>query len=122
MDLDNPQQLLARSLYIGSDALYVNLDSKILYKINILQDLHDNDFDSLEVTRRSLQEFLPIHLQDGEVFSVHELENTSDVWGAKGLVASDLLVVAYQDNTIEIFDRITADSLKLIQQLPNPFS
>ncbi len=69
-----------------------------------------------------MQEFLQIHLQDGEVFSVHELENTSDVWGAKGLVASDLLVVAYEDNTIEIFDRITADSLKLIQELPNPFS
>jgi hypothetical protein len=71
---------------MGSDALYVNLDSNILYKLNILQELHENDFDSLEVTSRSLSEFLPIQLRYGEVFSVNELENTSDAWRARGMV------------------------------------
>ena len=57
MDLNNPGELLARDLWLGSDALYVNLDSTLLYKLDILKELYENDFNSLEVTKKALADF-----------------------------------------------------------------
>lgn len=111
MDLNNSEELLARDLWLGSDALYVNLDSTLLYKLDILKELYQNDFDSLEVMKKELAQFTPFQLQFGNVFSVNELENKSDAWRLQHK-ASDLLAVTYEDGTVEIFDRKTADSLK----------
>ena len=72
---------------MGSDALYVNFSGRQLYKVDILSELHENDFDSLEVMERQLAEFLAFPLEHGaqaEVFRVLELENESDVWKQTG--------------------------------------
>lgn len=36
VDLTTPKQLIATSIYMGSDALYVNFAGRLLYKVDIL--------------------------------------------------------------------------------------
>ena len=50
---------------MGSDALYINFSNRALYKLDVLKELHANDFDSLEVTERQLSEFSMFGLHHG---------------------------------------------------------
>ena len=125
VDLTNEQDLLASSLYMGSDALYVSLQDHKLYKLEVLTALQANDFDSLDVSDHALEEYLPFGLAASargvEVFHVCELENNSDEWRQSGQ-PPDLLAVVYHDGSIGIYDRATADLLKTVKNLPEPYS
>ena len=114
VDLFNEERRTATDLYMGSDALYINLSNQALSKLDVLKELHDNDFDSLEVTDRLLSEFPKFELHHGQhsdVVSAIELENESDSWRQHGQ-PPDLLCCVYKDGCVEVFDRTTTDLLK----------
>ena len=84
---------------MGSDALYVTLESSLVYKLDIVKDLHENDFVDRSVLERELNEFLAFEtgLQvDEEIQNVLELDNESDVWRMNGN-SPDLLSVVTKD-------------------------
>ena len=49
VDLATPDNLTANGLFLGTDALYVNMGNRFLYKVKIIKDLHENTMDVLEV-------------------------------------------------------------------------
>jgi len=109
---------------MGSDALYLNMQNSRLYKLDILKELQQNDFDSLTVSERFLSEYLAFELANGrdfDVFEVLELENESDVWRQSGQ-PPDLLCAVFDNCCIEIFDRTTGDLLKIVKGLPPQYS
>mmetsp|Transcript_11458 Transcript_11458/g.15449 ORF Transcript_11458/g.15449 Transcript_11458/m.15449 type:complete len:100 (+) Transcript_11458:640-939(+) len=99
---------------MGSDALYVNFSSQVLYKLDVLKSLHANDFDILETSDRSLNEFYMFKLENGrnaELKQVLELENESDAWRQHGQ-PPDLVCCVYDNGSVEVFDRSNGDLLK----------
>lgn len=68
---------------MGSDALYVNFSGRQIYKLDVLNILNQNDFDSFEVTDHQLVDSLNFTLKYGDksqILQVLELENKPDDW------------------------------------------
>lgn len=49
VDLSTPSNLRATDLYLGAGALYVNMDSQYLSKLEIIQEMRENTFDDFTV-------------------------------------------------------------------------
>lgn len=49
VDLSTPTNLRAIDLYLGAGALYVNMDSQYLSKLEIIQEMRENTFDDFTV-------------------------------------------------------------------------
>ena len=106
VDLSTPTDLRATDLYLGAGALYVNMGSQCLFKLEIIQEMYENTFDDFTVIQRNLIDSMYFNLgaEDGvEVFKACELENTSDAWRHLGN-SKDLLVVIFSDCQAMIFD------------------
>ena len=70
-------------MFMGSDALYVNFSGRQIYKLDVLNILNQNDFDSFEVTDHQLFDSLNFTLKYGDksqILQVLELENKPDDW------------------------------------------
>ena len=70
-------------MFMGSDALYVNFSGRKIYKLDVLNILNQNDFDSFEVTDHQLVDSLNFTLKYGDksqILQVLELENKPDDW------------------------------------------
>ena len=108
-----------------TNALYVNVGYQYLYKLDIIKEILDNSFDDLTCEQRELKEFPAFNMgqnNDGlEIVQVTEFTNESDIWRHLGN-EKDLLIVAFSDCSILIFDSQTGDHLKTINVLPEPFS
>ena len=111
VDLSTPTNLRATDLFLGTGALYVNMDSQYLFKLEIIDEMLENTFDDFTVTQRSLTDSMAFNLgveSGSEVFKACELENTSDAWRHLGN-SKDLLVVIFSDCRAMIFDQINGD-------------
>ena len=121
VDLATPDNLTANGLYLGTDALYVNMGNRFLYKVKIIDCLHENTMDVLEVIQLDLVDYFAYPIADNLGYSgigqVCELENQSDSWLHVGN-APDLLCIISKDCTIHIYDRTTGDRLKSHDKLP----
>ena len=77
----------------------MTVGASLLYKLDVLDGLRENDFEDLRAEERSLTEFFKFELDSEDqdrgyqsVFSVIELDNESDVWRNLGR-SPDLLCV-----------------------------
>ena len=102
VNLTTPNMLTATDLYIGADALYVNMASRQLYKLNIFDELQGMEKGDYDVASRELNEFRVFELGEDngiEVARLCELENKSEALNISGY--SEVLVcVVFADCTI----------------------
>ena len=78
VELTTPAMLTATDLFIGADALYVNMASRQIYKLNIFAELVNKEIDDFDVIPHKLSEFMAIDIRENngnEVARLCELEN-----------------------------------------------
>ena len=79
VDLTTPSMLTATDIFIGADALYINMSSRELYKLEILKELLKKEMDDYVVIEHRLTNFMAFHLGEdngnNNVVRMCELEN-----------------------------------------------
>ena len=69
-----PGNPTAIGLYLGSDALYLNMNNRQLFQVTILNDLIHNDKSEFYVLERNLCDYMAFDLgENKEVFKITEL-------------------------------------------------
>ena len=75
---------IATGLYMGSDALYVEMSGKCLYRTKVMDIMLNNDANSiLDDVECRITDNSHVYLLGGpakDVFSVNELQNQSETW------------------------------------------
>ena len=76
IDLTTASKLTATDIFIGADALYINMSSRQLYKLEILQEILNKEMDDYVVIEHSITDFMAFDLgDDNNVTRICELEN-----------------------------------------------
>lgn len=73
IDLATPCQLTATSLFLGSDALYINMSCRQLFKLDILEAMRENTFEDTTVLEGSLANALAYDLGENSRVDVHSV-------------------------------------------------
>ena len=74
VNLGLPGNPTATGLYLGSDALYINMNSRKLFKADIINELINNDKSNFTVLERNLSDYMAFDLgENKEVFKITEL-------------------------------------------------
>ena len=124
--------LTATDLFMGADALYVNMSSRELYKLEIVREILEKEMDDYVVLEHRLTNYMAFDLLGEEedsargsvnVAQMCELENKGeDGTFAPRLGYSDvLLCVVFADCTVKVYDTVTGELLRELNRLPAPF-
>ena len=119
--------LTATDLFMGADALYVNMSSRELYKLEIVREISEKEMDDYVVLEHRLTNYMAFDLGEDNgsvnVAQMCELENRNeDSTFAPRLGYSDvLLCVVFADCTVKVYDTVTGELLRELNRLPAPF-
>lgn len=78
VELTTPAMLTATDLFIGANALYVNMASRQIYKLDIFGELLKKEIDDLNVIKHKFSEYMVFDIRENngnEVARLCELEN-----------------------------------------------
>ena len=79
VDLTTRQMLTATDLFLGADALYVNMSSRELYKLDILEEILQKEMDDYVLIEHKLTNYMAFDLGEDNgsvnVSQMCELEN-----------------------------------------------
>ena len=125
VDLSTPSMLTATDIFIGADALYINMSSRELYKLEILQEIQNKEMDDYVVIEHRLANYMAFNLGEDNgsvnVARMCELENTNEALKRSGY-SMDLLCVIFTDCKIKVFDTVNCELIRDVNQLPAPFN
>lgn len=123
VDLTTPADLTATDLFIGADALYVNMASRQLYRLEIFKELLDKEMDDYNTINHKLSEFRAFDLGEDNginVIRLCELENQNEALQRSGY-SEDLVCVIFADCTIQVYDTDNGELITVLRELPAPF-
>lgn len=124
VDLTTPSMLTATDIFIGADALYINMSSRELFKLDVLQEIQNKEMDDYVVIEHRLANYMAFNLGEDNgsvnVTRVCELENTNEALQRSGY-SMDLVCVIFADCTIKVFDTVNGELIRDLNQLPAPF-
>ena len=124
VDLTTPSMLTATNIFIGADALYINMSSRELYKLEILQEILQKEMDDYVVIEHRLTNYMAFDLGEdngsASVTQMFELENQNEALQRSGY-SDDLVCVIFADCTIKVYDTVNGELVRDLNELPAPF-
>ena len=125
-----PDGLTAESVFLGADALYVNMSDRLVFKMDkVVELMHEDIDDEFAIVRLNITDFLAFSVasntqSSAAVAQVCELDNESEFWRHLGN-SPFLLCVLLADTSLVVYDRETAGVLQRLDglaDLPEPLN
>lgn len=119
--------LTATDLFMGADALYVNMSSRELYKLEIVKEILEKEMDDYVVLEHRLTNYMAFDLGEDNgsvnVAQMCELENKNEdsTFAARLGYSEVLLCVVFADCTVKVYDTVNGELIRELNRLPAPF-